>query len=95
MKTLKLAFAVIAASIMVGATPQASATAVSTGTNVLIRETEDSECGSNSPLTIGPNRQVQVIGDDFMYYAGTVIPFRLAQPIETGTSKGANHHAIR
>ena len=44
-------------------------------------ETENLQCESNSPLTIGPNRRVQITGDAFIYNAGTLIPFRLKQPV--------------
>jgi hypothetical protein len=44
-------------------------------------ETENLQCESNSPLTIGPNRRVQITGDAFIYNAGTLIPFRFKQPV--------------
>jgi hypothetical protein len=44
-------------------------------------ETENLQCESNSPLTIGPNRRVQITGDAFIYNAGTLIPFRLKKPV--------------
>lgn len=45
-------------------------------------DTEELECENNSPWTIGPNRRVQIVGDAFMYNAGTVIPFRLRQTVK-------------
>lgn len=45
-------------------------------------QTDDLECESNSPWTIGPNRRVQITGDAFMFNAGTLIPFRLKQPVK-------------
>lgn len=45
-------------------------------------ETEDLECYSNSPRTIGPGRRVQVTGEEFTYDAGTFILFRLKQPVK-------------
>lgn len=44
-------------------------------------ESEDLECLSNSPWTIGPTRRVQITGDAFMYNAGTLIPFRLKRSV--------------
>ena len=44
-------------------------------------DTEDVECDSNSPWTVGPNRRVQITGDAFIYNAGTLIPFRLKQSV--------------
>jgi hypothetical protein len=44
-------------------------------------ETENLQCESNSPLTIGPNRRVQITGDAFIYNAGTLTPFRFKQPV--------------
>ena len=44
-------------------------------------ETEDIECDSNSPWTVGPNRRAQITGDAFIYNAGTLIPFHLKQSV--------------